>query len=248
MMNRSTGRSILFVFAHPDDEGHWGSGVAIRCHDEGARTVLVTATRGERGTAGNLCSVEELPRVREEELRGAARILKFDDLQILEYKDKELTSAPPDEIRRTLVGIVRRERPSIVVTFDPNGITLHVDHLAISRFVSDALPAAADPRFYPDLGETYDVPRLLWTPPVLPWDEGEFPPRPGVDFLIETSAWWRERADALRAHRTQRATLEKLYLNQPNCEQMLSFDILRQAWGPPLTRRPADDVFAGMPR
>jgi len=236
-------KSILFVFAHPDDESHWGSGVAIRCHDEGVRTVLVTATLGGRGTTGGLCSAEELPRVREEELREAARILKFDALEILSYKDKELPDAPHDEIRRTLVGIVRRERPSIVVTFDPNGITLHADHLAISRFVSDALPAAADSRFYPDLAAVYQVPRLLWTPPVLPWDEGEFPPRPGVDFLIDTTAWWRARADALRFFCKERATLEKLYLNQPNCEQMLSVDILRQAWGPPLARRPIDDIF-----
>ena len=90
------------------------------------------------------------------------------------------------------------------------------------------------------------MPRLLWTPPVMPWDEGEFPPRAGVDFLIDTSDWWRERAQALAAHRTQRVTLEKLYLNHPRCEQMLSFDVLRQGWGPPLRHRPSADVFAGI--
>ena len=221
--------------------------MAIRCHDEGARTVLVVATRGERGTTGDLCTVDELPAVREAELSEAARILKFDSLEILSYRDKELPNAPPDEIRRTLVGIVRRERPSIVVTFDPNGITLHADHLAISRFVSDGLPAAADPRFYPDLGAPFQVSRLLWTPPVMPWDEGAFPPRPGVDFLVDTADWWQERAAALRAHRTQRIMLEKLYLNQPNCRQMLSLDVLRQAWGPPLGDRPVADVFADVP-
>src|SRR5262245_1643943 len=165
MTSRSASRSILFVFAHPDDESHWGSGVALRCQDEGARTILVTATRGERGTTGGLCTAEELPAVREAELREAARILKFDELKILSYVDKELPAAPPDEIRRTLVAIMRRERPPVVVTFDPNGITLHADHLAISRFVTDALPAAADSRFYPELGEPFSVSRLLWTPP-----------------------------------------------------------------------------------
>jgi hypothetical protein len=86
----------------------------------------------------------------------------------------------------------------------------------------------------------------LWTPPVLPWDEGEFPPRPGVDFLVDTAAWWRERAEALRAHRTQRVTLEKLYLNHPECERMLSFDVLRQAYGPPLAARPATNIWEGL--
>ena len=242
----TTGRSLLFVFAHPDDESHWGSGVAIRYHDEGARTVLVTATRGGRGTTGGLCSTEELTTVREQELREAARILKFDALELLPYDDKEVPNIPTDEIRRTLVRLIRRERPSVLVTFDPHGITLHLDHIALSRFVTEAIPAAADPRWYPELGEPYVVPRLLWTPPVMPWDEGEFPPRPGVDFLIDTAPWWRVRRQALEAHRTQRVTLDKLYLQQPNCEQMLSFDILRQAFGPRLAHRPADDVFEGL--
>src|SRR5262245_5161428 len=129
MTDRAT-RCLLFIFAHPDDESHWGSGVAIRAREEGTRTVLVTATRGERGTTGNLCTPDELSQVRESELREAARILRFDELEILSYKDKELPNAPHDEIRRTLVGVIRRERPGIVVTFDPNGITLHIDHLA----------------------------------------------------------------------------------------------------------------------
>jgi LmbE family N-acetylglucosaminyl deacetylase len=241
-----TGRSILFVFAHPDDESHWGSGVAICCHDEGVRTVLVTATQGGRGTTGGLCSPEDLPGVREQELREAARILGFDALELLPYADKEVPNIPLDEIRRTLVTLIRRERPSILVTFDPHGVTQHLDHIALSRFVTEAIPAAADPRWYPESGEPYDVPRLLWTPPVMPWDKGAFAPRPGVDFLIDTSARWRERRQALEAHRTQRATLDKLYLQQPNCEQMLSFDVLRQAFGPPIPHRPADDVFAGL--
>ena len=236
-------RSILFVFAHPDDESHWGSGVAARYHDEGVRTVLVTATRGERGTTGGLCAAEELAAVREQELRDASRILKFDALEILPYRDKQLSEAPIEEVQRSLVATIRRERPAIVVTFDPHGLTFHTDHLAISRFTSDAIAAATDPRWHPELGPAHSVPRLLWTPPVMPWDEGAFPPRAGVDFLVDTSAWWKQRAEALAAHKTQRVTLDKLYLKRPDTERLLSFDVLRQAWGPPLEQRPASDVF-----
>jgi LmbE family N-acetylglucosaminyl deacetylase len=246
MTNPSKGRSILFIFAHPDDESHWGSGVALRYHDEGATTVLLTLTRGGRGTTGGLCTTEELPALREQELREAARILKFDAIDLLPYEDKEIPNIPPAEVRRTLVEVIRRVRPTVVVTFDPDGITFHLDHIALSRFVTDAIPAAADPRWFPELGAAYQVPRLLWTPPVMPWDDGEFPPRPGVDFLIDTAAWWRERKQALTAHRTQRVMLEKLYLNHPRCEQMLSFDVLRQAWGPPLRERPTTDLFDGI--
>jgi LmbE family N-acetylglucosaminyl deacetylase len=238
-------RSILFVYAHPDDESHWGAGIAARYHDEGTRTVLVTATRGERGTTGDLCSVDELPRVREQELREAVRILQFDELHLLPYQDKQLASAPPDEIRRTLVTIVRRERPPVVVTFDPNGFNLHTDHLAISRFTSDAVSAAADPRWSPDLGPSHAVRRLLWIPTLEPWQDDDFTSLPGVDFLIDTAKWWQHRARALAAHRTQHVLLNKLYLQRPDVERILGFDVLRHAWGPPLARRPADDLFVG---
>ena len=39
--------TLLFVFAHPDDESFSGAGTAMQCASRGARTVLVTATRGE---------------------------------------------------------------------------------------------------------------------------------------------------------------------------------------------------------
>jgi LmbE family N-acetylglucosaminyl deacetylase len=238
-------RSILFVFAHPDDESHWGSGVAARCHEEGVRTSLITATRGGRGTTGGLCSVEALPQVREQELREAVRILKFDELEILPYEDKELANAPPDEVRRALVATLRRTRPGVVVTFDPNGFNLHTDHVAISRFTSEAISSTADPRWFPELGPPHMVKRLLWIPPVMPWDEEEFPPRPGVDFLIDTNRWWQQRAQALAAHKTQHVILDKLYLMRPDVERLLSVDVLRQGWGPPLSQRPEADVFAG---
>jgi N-acetylglucosamine malate deacetylase 2 len=239
-------RSILFVFAHPDDESHWGSGIAARYHDEGTRTVLVTATRGERGTTGDLCTVEELPRVREQELREAVRILQFDELHLLPYQDKQLANAPPEEIRRTLVTIIRRERPPIVVTFDPNGFNLHTDHLAISRFTSDAVAAAADPRWLPETGPPHEVARLLWVPTLEPWQASDFTPLASADFLIDTAKWWQRRAQALSAHRTQHVLLNKLYLKRPDVEQILGFDVLRQAWGPAIHPRPATDLFAGI--
>ena len=47
--------------------------------DEGVRAVLVTATLGERGKMGDpaICSVEELPVIRERELRKAVEIIGF---------------------------------------------------------------------------------------------------------------------------------------------------------------------------
>lgn len=217
----------------------------------GTRIVLVTATRGERGRAGHppVCAPAELAACREQELREAARIVGFDEVHLLGYRDRELADAPPDAIRQSLVSLIRRLRPSIVATFDPNGINLHPDHVAISRFTSDAVAAAVDPRWYPEVGEPHGVARLLWTPPFLPADVAAFDrlaERPGADFVLDVSRWRDRRAAALRAHRSQHLSVDKYFFNEPDPDRILGVEIWRQAWGPPLRRRPADDVMEGL--
>ena len=243
-------RTLVFIYAHPDDESFWGAGAAARYTSDGVRVALVMATRGERGTTGTppLCSVEELPRVREAELREAARAAGFTDLVQLDYVDQQLPQVDGDEIRKALVARLRQLRPQVVVTFDPEGANRHPDHLAISRFTSDAIAAAADPRWYPGDGEPHAVSRLLWTPRVMPWEVAapDLAHRPGVDFVLDTSRWWRQRAEALRAHSTQRAGIAKLFLNRRDLQQILSVEVFRQAWGPALRSRPAIDVFEGI--
>src|SRR6187399_63579 len=113
---------ILFSFAHPDDESFAAAGTAMKYGTAGVRTVLVTATRGEQGKAGDppVCAPDQLAAFREAELREAVRIIGFDELHLLDYRDRELADAPPDAVRESLVTIIRRTRPSVVASFDPN--------------------------------------------------------------------------------------------------------------------------------
>lgn len=246
-----TDRCILFCFAHPDDESFSGAGTAMKYAAAGVRTVLVTATRGNRGKVGDppLCTPEELPARRERELREAARIIGFDELHIFDYRDRELADAGDDGIRALLVPVLRRARPSVVLTFDPSGINRHPDHIAISRFTTDAVAAAADPRWYPDAGAPHIVPRVVWTPPFPPWElGGDRRPaeRPGADFAIDVSAWRERRIAALRAHRTQHLSIDKYFFDQPDLAAILDVEIWRQGLGPPLDSRPSRDLFDGL--
>jgi LmbE family N-acetylglucosaminyl deacetylase len=217
----------------------------------GAHLVLVTATLGEAGKTGEppVCLKEQLPLVREAELRAALEILGVKHMHLLGYRDKELDAAPPAEVRRQLVSVIRQHQPDIIITFDPNGSNLHRDHIAISRFTSDAVAAAADPRWFPELGPVHRVKRLLWTPPVPPWElvrVQRLEAEPGVDFAINIEAWHQRKADALRAHRSQHLAIDRIFFNPPNAELLLRVEIFRQAWGPRLPSRPLQDLFAGL--
>ncbi|HWK11140.1 MAG TPA: PIG-L deacetylase family protein [Vicinamibacterales bacterium] len=241
------GATLLFSFAHPDDESFWGAGIAMKYAAAGARTVLVCATRGERGTTGDppLCAVEDLGACREQELRDAAAIIGFDELHVLDYRDRELSDAPVDGIRLTLVALIRRLRPAAVLTFDPEGGNRHPDHMAVSRFTTDAIAAASDPRWCPELGAAFSVPRLLWTAPIPPWDAARLDrldDTPGVDFAIDVSAWSDRRAAALRAHRTQRAGIDRLFFHGRDTNRILGLELWRQGHGPSLPARPLGEL------
>lgn len=71
-------QGILFIFAHPDDET-FTSGITISKyhHEQNANCYLISATRGQAGKPGYppVCSLEDLPQVREKELREASALL-----------------------------------------------------------------------------------------------------------------------------------------------------------------------------
>ena len=212
---------------------------------------LATATLGEAGKCGDppVCSREELPAVRERELRAAAQLLGLGEPTLLGYPDRQLAEAPPAEIRQKLVAVIRRHRPQVIVTFDPNGSNGHPDHIAISRFTSDAVAAAADPRWFPETGDAHSVQRLVWTPPSRPWlfaRTGDLAGQPGVDFAFDISRWSSRKAEALRIHRTQHLNTERVFFSQPDVDRLLSLETFRQAFGPSIRVRPSRDLFEGL--
>jgi LmbE family N-acetylglucosaminyl deacetylase len=187
--------------------------------------------------------------VRAAELRSAVEILGHSSLELLGYRDKQLASAPFAEVREKLVGLLRRHRPRIVITFDPNGSNAHTDHVAISRFTSDAVQAAADVRFFPETGAPHRVERLLWTTPTPCWElafKQSPADEPGVDFLLDVGPWWRRKEAALRAHRSQFRNTARLFFDPPDTERRLSLEAFRLAWGARPPGAPAADLWAGL--
>ncbi len=214
--------------------------------------MLLCATRGEAGKPGD-AGVSGAPAdvgaAREQELLNATRAVGIQHVHFLDYRDRELGDADPPGVRRKLVTWLRDYRPQVVATFDPNGFNRHPDHVAVSRFTMDAVSAAADPRWFPDLGSPHSVGRVIWTPPLGPWDAArsrDLENEPGVDFVIDVSQWRDQKAAALRAHRTQHQSVDRYFFDQPDVDRILAVEIYRQAWGLALARRPSNDVFEGL--
>jgi LmbE family N-acetylglucosaminyl deacetylase len=217
---------------------------------------LVCATRGQAGALGEppLATRETIGEVREGELRDACAAIGLTLLALLEHEDRQVAEADPEAMRATLVGHLRRERPRVVLTFDPHGLNGHPDHVAISRFALDAVTAAADPRWAPELGAAHRVRRVVWSSPVYPWHEWR-PERlaavGGVDYLVDTRAQARRREAALAAHRTQweRSVRPNWYEAADRAgagRRVFDWEWFRHGWGDPPPRVPAADLFEGL--
>lgn len=170
-------RSLLAVFAHPDDEAFGSGGALSRYASAGVRVTLVCATRGEVGEISDpaLATPETLAIVREGELRAAARALGIQDVRFLDYRDSGMAgtpdndnpaafvNAPAEQVIAQLVAIIREVQPQVVLTFDPNGGYGHPDHIAIHTHTVAAFHAAADRARYPQAGAAWQPARLLYT-------------------------------------------------------------------------------------
>ncbi|MCK6624061.1 MAG: PIG-L family deacetylase [Anaerolineae bacterium] len=120
--------NLMCILAHPDDESLATGGILAKYAAAGVQTYLVMATRGERGWTGPAAKYpgpQVLGRLREAELRAATHTLGLREVIFLDYQDGELDQADSTEAIGKIVTQLRRLRPEVVVTLDPQGIYGH---------------------------------------------------------------------------------------------------------------------------
>lgn len=142
---------LLLIVPHPDDEAFGAGALLARTAAEGGHTAILTLTRGAAGRTLGLATREELPSVRERELRAALELLGVGDVTILDYQDyvpdddrglpphAGLAAVPEEELLAQILAVVERTRPRTVLTFPPNGANGHPDHVTTSALVRRAL-------------------------------------------------------------------------------------------------------------
>lgn len=167
---------LLWILAHPDDEAFGNSGVMTWAQTQGLRCGLVCATRGEAGEISDpaLADRESLGAVREVELRTAMSLVGLAALRILPFRDSGMAGMPENADPRSLqkaseasvlahlTAHIRQLRPSMVMTFGPDGVYGHPDHVKIGRLAADAV-LAADRHGTPGLGQPWRVTSMYTT-------------------------------------------------------------------------------------
>jgi N-acetyl-1-D-myo-inositol-2-amino-2-deoxy-alpha-D-glucopyranoside deacetylase len=251
----ASGRRLLALFPHPDDEAYAAGGLLARCARAGAAVELVCATRGERGTdRTGAADGARLAALRTHELAASCRALGIDPPRFLDLPDGELAAAD-----RTAVDLLSEElqhtRPHVVVTLGSDGVYANLDHMAWTAAVGAAVQGCADP---PRLLHAV-FPRGLFLPVwrALRRRRGarivaEVDPQSlGVaaadaDLRVDVRPVRDRKLAAVAAHRSQLADGDPLTFLRPGIvERLLDEEWYIVAHGPALPPG-ADEPFAGL--
>jgi LmbE family N-acetylglucosaminyl deacetylase len=211
-----SGRSVLAVFAHPDDESLACGGTLARLADEGIKVIVMSASHGERGGQTDSAKDEALGQARALEIRDAAAILGVAEVVIGDHPDGDLQWEHVTEFHAELVTFIRRHRPAAVITFGQDGLYWHLDHVGVherTTYAIRSLGADAPPLYYVTMAsgvmtEIVDAARRRgWTPPLRGfWSLA--PEAFGVDaqpatITVDVTDWVPRKLAAILSHRSQ---------------------------------------------
>jgi LmbE family N-acetylglucosaminyl deacetylase len=255
---------LAAVFGHPDDDAFGITGtVALHADDPEFTFTLVLATSGERGMISDpsLATRETLGEVREREDLAGWRALgrEPDRLEFLRYPDGGVAEIPFEELVGRIASILREERPDVVITFGPEGVTGHPDHIAVGRATTEAfhgLRTEGGGGFLRLLHNRLRKSDIDWLSDELqsrgadPIDQtAVFQPHGVPDELVnvvgDCRPVWRRKQAALDQHRTQADDTQGF--PEDLQERVLGTETFAQVW-PELdpAAPPLGDVFEGL--
>lgn len=290
---------VLLVHAHPDDEVTTTGLTMARAADNGARVTLVTCTLGEEGDIvdadlAHLAEGDSLGAHRITELEASLAALGVSDSVRLghdgKYRDSGMTldevgRPVPTEIlhpeafwladlreaANDLIEVIRDRRPDVLITYDDYGNYGHPDHIQANRVAMYATALAAVPSYRPDLGEAWQIRRILWSAiqesyfregvrklreagHTTHWGrydpDGEMPPMIAADADVAVTVTAEDlvprKLAAFRAHASQIASDSHFFqMAELFGPAMWGTEWFRYAGGVPLPAG-ATDIFAGL--
>jgi LmbE family N-acetylglucosaminyl deacetylase len=170
-----------------------------RCLPGGVKVHVLTLTHGEAGSCGEpaLCTADELPGVREHELRCACAALGIEAPHLLSYPDGGLTVADPERISADILAFAQQVHPQVLLSFGPDGLSGHPDHIVVGQWAADIF------RSIERLAALYTVavPQSLAT--CLGMEQVHPVPDETVALGVDVSLVWEMKLAAIYCHATQ---------------------------------------------
>lgn len=216
-------RRVACVFAHPDDDTYGvGGSLGLHAVDEDLEITVIMATSGEAGQIADpsLATRRTLGRVREAEDLASWRVLGLEPrIHFLRHADGTVSTVAPEKLVARFVDLLLEARPDLVITFGPEGITGHEDHIAVGRAATEAFHqaraagrgegafrrllhcalAAGRLERFNELLRQRGMEAMDPTQPFVPRGV----PDATIGVSVDCTGLWERKLEALRQHRTQ---------------------------------------------
>ena len=195
---------IVVIVPHPDDESALCAGLIVRALSKSVDVKIVFVTSGQNGRTLGLVTRKALAGARRKEAVRAAAALGVSDVHFLNYPDFNPRSGKfstwPGAKKKLLDAVGGVSARTLIVSFPPNGMNGHPDHVRCSALAVDiakdrkaALLYVTNPVPSASLGTTTYAPQRRR-------QERHLPP---THVMTLTSGEMKQKLLALSGYRTQ---------------------------------------------
>lgn len=198
-------RPLVCVFAHPDDEA-FGPGGTIATFAKERDVYLICVTKGNAKKELQDHVHKDLAHVRRGELLASAAILGIKEVMFLDYDDGQLCNNIYHELAGKLSEILLTYQPDTLMTFEPRGITGHIDHITVSMVTSYVFDKTAFVKTLLYFCEAEEIMRELRKEYFIHIPAGYV--KDECSFVVDIEEMWETKVEAMQAHKSQQKDVD----------------------------------------
>ncbi len=207
-------KTIVCIFAHPDDEA-FGPGGTIAKLSKKYNIFLLCVTKGEVGLKGKTLKNKssKLGDARAKELLCSAKILGVKKVYFLGFTDGTLSNNLYHKIASKVQSHLQKLRPEILITYEPQGVSGHIDHITtsmVTMFVAQKLKFVREvwQVCRPNVQSRKRTDYFVYFPPGYKKSE--------IDKIVDTKDVWDKKIEAMKCHKSQFKDFQRVVKWQKN--------------------------------
>lgn len=216
------GKTIVAIFAHPDDESFGPGGTLAKLAKE--NTVYVICITNGDGKMGNRKQEIALGKIRRNELLTSSKILGIKKVYFLGYRDGSLNNNIYHTLAEKIQTVLEKLQPKQLVTYESRGVSGHTDHIVASNVTSYLFykVASIDSLWYFCIHERIRNLRgqdyFIYMPPG--YTDAE------INKKIDVTDVWETKVKAMRSHTSQKHDADRILAQAENLPKIEHFIVV----------------------
>ncbi len=200
-------KSVVAVFAHPDDEV-FGPGGTMAMMAKERDVYIICVTNGDAGmnSLENSSGVN-LGEIRRGELKASATAIGVKEVFFLDYHDGTLSNNLYHEIADKVQQQIESLDPEMLITYEPRGVSGHIDHIAVSMitsFVFEKVSTVSELWYYcmSEYARSFQKPYFIYFPPGYKDSD--------ISKVVDIEPVWEQKVSAMTKHESQKHDIDNI--------------------------------------